>query len=98
MELAPLQDKVLICAQCGEEFVFTVSAQQYFLEKGFVEEPRRCKHCYTQLKKDKRQQDKNGRGRPLREQPAVDAPEAAPDEGQLDSGATEPEPSAEQGQ
>ena len=58
MELEPLHDKVLICADCGEEFVFTVSAQKYFLEKGFTEEPKRCKFCYTKLKKEKRQQQK----------------------------------------
>jgi hypothetical protein len=58
MELEPLQDKVLICADCGEEFVFTVDAQEYFLQKGFMEEPKRCKTCYTQRKKQKREQQK----------------------------------------
>ena len=58
MDLEPLQDKVLICVDCNEEFVFTVSAQEYFLEKGFTEEPKRCKSCYTQLKKEKRQQQR----------------------------------------
>ncbi len=61
MELEPLQDKVLICADCGEEFVFTVDAQEYFLGKGFMEEPKRCKTCYTQLKKLKREQQKESR-------------------------------------
>jgi hypothetical protein len=61
MELEPLQDKVLICVDCGEEFVFTVDAQEYFLEKGFMEEPKRCKTCYTQLKKQKREQQKESR-------------------------------------
>jgi hypothetical protein len=70
MDLEPLQDRILICVDCNEEFVFTVSAQEYFLEKGFTEEPKRCKSCYTQLKKEKRQQQKvatrrthNGRNR-----------------------------------
>jgi hypothetical protein len=61
MELEPLQDKVLICVDCNEEFVFTVSAQQYFLEKGFTEEPKRCKSCYTKLKKAKRQEKKDAK-------------------------------------
>ena len=64
MELKPLQDKVLICADCGEEFVFTVDAQEYFLEKGFMEEPKRCKTCYTQLKKQKREQERESKRRP----------------------------------
>jgi len=70
MDLEPLQDRILVCADCNEEFVFTVGAQEYFLEKGFTEEPKRCKSCYTQLKKEKRQQKKvvtrrtpNGNGR-----------------------------------
>jgi len=64
MELQPLQDKVLICTDCGEEFVFTVDAQEYFLRKGFTEEPKRCKNCYTQLKKLKREQQKETKKRP----------------------------------
>jgi hypothetical protein len=59
MDLENLKDKVLICVECGEEFVFTISAQEYFLEKGFTEEPKRCKHCYTNRKKEKRQQLKD---------------------------------------
>ncbi len=64
MELGPLQDKVLICTDCGEEFVFTVDAQNYFLSKGFTEDPKRCKACYTQMKKEKRQQQKETKKKP----------------------------------
>ena len=61
MELEPLRDKVLICADCGEEFAFTVDAQEYFLEQGFMEEPKRCKTCYTMRKRQKREQQKESR-------------------------------------
>ncbi len=61
MEDEHLKDKILICADCNEEFVFTVGAQKYFLEKGISEEPRRCKACYMTLKKGKRQQQKDTR-------------------------------------
>ena len=64
MELGPLQDKVLICTDCDEEFVFTVDAQDYFLSKGFTEDPKRCKACYTQMKKEKRQQQKETKRKP----------------------------------
>jgi len=67
--IEPLFDKVLICADCNEEFVFTAGAQQYFLEKGFRDEPKRCKGCYTQLKKEKRQQQKNHRQRRKKKTP-----------------------------
>jgi hypothetical protein len=50
-ELAP---KILICVECGEEFVFTVNAQEYFAERGYSEDPKRCKHCYMKHKRDKR--------------------------------------------
>jgi len=46
--------RVLICDECNEEFVFTVAAQQYFAERGYTEDPKRCKSCYTQLKKTQR--------------------------------------------
>lgn len=48
------EPKILICIECEEEFVFTVSAQEYFKSKNFSEDPKRCKHCYTQHKRDKR--------------------------------------------
>jgi hypothetical protein len=61
MEEERLKDKILICVDCNEEFVFTVAAQEYFLERGISEEPKRCKSCYMQLKKGKRQQQKENR-------------------------------------
>lgn len=46
--------RVLICCECDEEFVFTAAAQEYFIERGYTEDPKRCKACYTQLKKSQR--------------------------------------------
>jgi len=48
------QTKILICAECGEEFVFTVGAQEYFAEKGYTEDPKLCKSCYMQRKRLKK--------------------------------------------
>jgi len=39
------QDKVLTCKECGQEFVFTAGEQQFYAEKGFQNEPQRCKKC-----------------------------------------------------
>ncbi len=50
------QPKILICSECNEEFVFTVAAQQYFAERGYTEDPRRCKTCHTRFKKTQRDQ------------------------------------------
>jgi DNA-directed RNA polymerase subunit RPC12/RpoP len=49
-----LEPKILVCVECGQEFVFTINAQEYFAEKGYTEEPKRCKHCHMQHKRDKR--------------------------------------------
>jgi len=37
-------DKTLTCADCGQQFVFTESEQQFFADRGFTE-PRRCPSC-----------------------------------------------------
>ena len=50
------ESRVLICCECGQEFVFTIAAQQYFAERGYTEDPKRCKFCYTQFKKMQRDQ------------------------------------------
>ena len=38
-------DKVLKCAECDAEFVFTAGEQMFFADKGFKNEPKRCKAC-----------------------------------------------------
>ena len=38
------QDRVLICVECGQSFVFTVGEQQFYAERGLVE-PKRCQAC-----------------------------------------------------
>ena len=39
------QDKVLVCIDCGVEFVFTAGEQLFFHDKQFKNEPKRCKGC-----------------------------------------------------
>ena len=39
------EDKTLVCKDCGNEFVFTAGEQEFYAEKGFVNEPQRCKAC-----------------------------------------------------
>jgi len=40
-----MQDKTIVCKDCGAEFVFTVAEQEFYAEKGFQNEPVRCKEC-----------------------------------------------------
>ena len=39
------EDKTLVCKDCGNEFVFTAGEQEFYAEKGFQNEPQRCKEC-----------------------------------------------------
>ena len=39
------RDKVPKCVECGAEFVFTAGEQAFFADKGFKNEPKRCKPC-----------------------------------------------------
>jgi CxxC-x17-CxxC domain-containing protein len=41
------KDKVLKCSDCGSEFVFTAGEQLFYADKGFKNEPKRCKTCKT---------------------------------------------------
>jgi CxxC-x17-CxxC domain-containing protein len=45
-------DKVLICVDCEQEFIFTAGEQQFFSDKGLRNEPKRCKQC-KQKKNDR---------------------------------------------
>jgi CxxC-x17-CxxC domain-containing protein len=45
-------DRVLKCADCGAEFVFTSGEQSFYAEKGFKNEPKRCKTCKTTRARD----------------------------------------------
>ena len=38
-------DRILICGDCQEEFVFSAGEQLFFAEKRFQHEPKRCVRC-----------------------------------------------------
>ena len=39
------QDKTINCSDCGADFTFSVSEQEFFANKGFTNEPKRCPEC-----------------------------------------------------
>jgi CxxC-x17-CxxC domain-containing protein len=39
------QDKSLTCADCGATFTFTAQEQEFFQQKGYTNEPKRCPTC-----------------------------------------------------
>ena len=40
-----MEDKTLVCKECGKEFVFTAGEQAFYKEQGFEHEPVRCPEC-----------------------------------------------------
>ena len=42
-------DKVLTCADCSQDFVFTASEQEFYATRGFTD-PRRCSSCRASRK------------------------------------------------
>ncbi len=49
-----MEDKTIVCKDCGKEFVFSVREQEFYKEKGFTNEPVRCKDC-----RDKKKAERN---------------------------------------
>ena len=53
------QDKIIVCQDCGEEFTLTVREQEFYEEKGFANEPKRCKNCRDKRKAEKSNYNSN---------------------------------------
>lgn len=49
-----LKDIEITCKDCNEKFMFTVRDQKFYEEKGFNNQPVRCKAC-----RDKRKAERN---------------------------------------
>ena len=54
-------DKTLSCADCGQQFVFTASEQDFYAQRGFTE-PRRCPTCRASRKAARGSNDDGGGG------------------------------------
>lgn len=48
--MAAFTDQTLKCADCGQDFVWTISEQEFYAQKGFLNPPKRCPNC-RKLKK-----------------------------------------------
>ena len=59
---------MITCRDCGTGFLFSESEQDFYVEKGFANEPQRCPECRTARKN----QQRGGRGNSERKMfPAV---------------------------
>jgi CxxC-x17-CxxC domain-containing protein len=46
-------DKQIHCVECGNEFTFTAAEQEFFSQKGYTNEPKRCLSCRQARKADR---------------------------------------------
>jgi CxxC-x17-CxxC domain-containing protein len=51
------EDKNIVCADCGQEFVHSAEDQSRYAERGFTNDPKRCRPC-----RDKRKAQGGGGG------------------------------------
>jgi CxxC-x17-CxxC domain-containing protein len=61
------QDKTLTCMDCGQPFVFTAGEQEFYAQKGFQNEPKRCKSCKATKRSGDRGGAEGGGGREMHE-------------------------------
>lgn len=52
------EDKTIVCTDCGEEFVHSAEDQERYAERGFTNEPKRCRDC----REKRKAQNTGGRG------------------------------------
>lgn len=50
-----MEDKKIVCKDCGKEFVFTVGEQDFYKDKGLDNEPKRCLECRRARRQAKRE-------------------------------------------
>jgi len=53
----PFEDKMIACVDCSQEFVHSAEDQARYAERGFTNEPKRCREC-----RQKRKAQGSGRG------------------------------------
>lgn len=64
------EDKTLQCRECGAEFLFSGSEQEFYEQKGFTNEPGRCPVC-RQARKQRNGGSMGGERAPRQMHPAV---------------------------
>ena len=56
-------DRTLTCVDCGSEFIHSAEDQEYYIQKGFVSEPKRCASCRAARRSTRGDGDAFGRER-----------------------------------
>ena len=69
MDEGQFVDKTITCTDCREQFVHTAAEQEFFRQRGFMNEPKRCRECRRRRKSQRAQGSRgpsDGRGPPRR--------------------------------
>ncbi len=45
------EDRILTCKECGRQFTFSASEQEFYAQKGFRNDPARCPECRAARKR-----------------------------------------------
>lgn len=46
-------DRTLTCRDCGGQFIFTAGEQEFYSQKGFLNDPVRCPECRRMRKQSR---------------------------------------------
>lgn len=52
LAMSDFVDRTIVCVQCSGEFTFSVDDQEYHVRMQFEHEPKRCKPCRAERKKN----------------------------------------------
>ncbi len=59
-----MEDKTITCKDCANPFVFTAREQQFFADKGFQNQPQRCRDCRQARRSSSGESPGSGASRP----------------------------------
>jgi CxxC-x17-CxxC domain-containing protein len=51
--LSSFTDKSIVCRDCGQEFIWSASEQEFYQSRGFENQPVRCRDCRNRRKNDR---------------------------------------------
>lgn len=53
------KDKTLVCEDCGREFIFSAEDQEFYAQRGYQNEPKRCQECRSARKRQRSGESRN---------------------------------------
>ncbi len=64
-------DRTIVCVDCGVEFIHSAADQEFYTQKGFASDPKRCTSCRASRRAAREGGYERGEDRPAREYFAV---------------------------